>query len=108
MKKMVCQTLLYLPSDLIGHVCKNVWFISSPEDAWAFTFRGAEIKNRHLIFLSDELLRQDEVQINYTVLHEVGHVILDHHNSIDRLQTQTEIKQQEREADNFANKYLQR
>src|SRR5260221_13282801 len=67
MREIVCKTILLLPSENIASVCAKVWFISSPEDAWAFTFRGADIKDRSLIFLSDALLRQDENQISYTL-----------------------------------------
>lgn len=106
MREQVCRSLLLLPSDLITHVCKKVWFISSPEDAWAFTFRGEELKDRHLIFLSDELFKENASQISYTILHEVGHVVLNHSNSIGHTQTQSEIKKQETEADFFAQKYV--
>jgi len=106
MHEQVCKTLLLLPSSMIEKVCKTVWFISSPVDAWAFTFRGSDIKERHLIFLSEELFRQDENQIRYTILHEIGHVILNHRNSIGSMQTDSEIKRQEREADIFARSYL--
>jgi len=106
MREIVCKTLLLLPSENIADITATVWFISSPEDAWAFTFKGSDIKDRSLIFISDELLRQDEAQISYTILHEVGHVLLNHRNSIGYEQTALEIKQQEREADLFAKKYL--
>ncbi len=106
MREIVCKTLLLLPSESIEHICKTVWFISSQDDSWAFTFSGADIKDRSLIFLSDELLSQDEEQIRFTILHEIGHVALSHRNSIGYEQTQTEIKKQEREADIFAKKYL--
>lgn len=106
MRKMVCQTLLYLPSKIIKQVTQNVWFLSSPEDAWAFTFRGSDIGNQHLVILSDDLFNQDQNQISYTILHEIGHVLLGHKNSMGYEQTQTEIKHQEIEADLFANQYL--
>jgi hypothetical protein len=105
-REFICKTILLLPSETISFVCQKIWFISSPEDAWAFTFRGSELKDRSLIILSDELLRQDETQIRYTILHEIGHVVLKHRNSIGYEQTQTEINQQEDEADRFAKKYL--
>lgn len=108
MREQVCMALLLLPSENIEFVCAKVWFISSQDNAWAFTFRGADIKDRSLIFISDELLRQEEKQINYTILHEIGHVVLNHRNSIGYEQTQTEIKEQEREADMFAKKYIKR
>lgn len=106
-REHVCKSILLLPQDLIELVCKTVWFMSSPEDAWAFTFRGAELKERHLIFLSDELFREPEKQIRYTILHEIGHVVLNHRNSIGTTQTESEIKMQEQEADRFAKKYLE-
>lgn len=105
-REFICKTVLLIPSETIAFVCEKVWFISSPVDAWAFTFRGVELRDRSLIFLSDELLRQDEDQIRYTLLHEIGHVVLKHRNSINYEQTQSEIKQQENEADRFAKKYL--
>ena len=106
MREMVCKTLLLLPQDILEHVCATVWFISSPEDAWAFSFRGTEIAKRSLVILSDDLFTQDEYQISYTILHEVGHIVLNHRNSIGYQQTQSEIKQQEEQADHFAKKYL--
>jgi len=105
MSAQVCLAILLLPPSIIEKVCKSVWFISSPDDSWAFTFKGSDIKNSHLIFLSDDLLSQNEEQIRYTIIHEIGHVILNHSNSIGILQTETEIKKQEREADAFARKY---
>ena len=106
MRKVVCETLLFLPSEIIEYVTAQVWFISSPEDAWAFTFRGSDVKNQHLIILSDELLKQEKDQIIFTILHEIGHVILGHKNSMGFEQTQREIKKQEIEADQFANDIL--
>jgi Zn-dependent protease with chaperone function len=105
MKRVVIDSVLLLPPEIIDYVTKKVWILSSPEDAWAMTFRGDEIKDRHLIFLSDELLRESEEQIRYTLLHEIGHVILNHRNSIGYEQTESEIKHQEIEADKFAKKY---
>ena len=72
------------------------------EDAWAFTFTGNDLKNKHLIFLSDELMFQDSRQIKHTIAHEIGHVILGHRNSVLEKQDKEEIKEQEKEADEFA------
>jgi hypothetical protein len=106
MREMVCKTILHLPAEQIEQVCRKVWFISSPEDSWAFTFRGADIKDRHLVFLSEELFAQNTNQITYTILHELGHVILNHRNAIGVTQTQSEINRQEKEADDFSKKYI--
>jgi len=108
MKEITIRSLLLLPDQLIENVCRTVWFISSPEDSWAFTFKGTEIRNRFLVFLSDELLREPEKQIRYTILHEVGHVVLNHRNSIGYHQTQLEIMQQEKEADEFVKDILEK
>jgi hypothetical protein len=107
MRELVCKTIILLPEKLRITVCDTVWFISSQDDAWAFTFRGSDIKEAHLIFLSDELLKADDEQIIYTILHEIGHVLSNHRNSLGGyIQTESEIHQQEDEADRFARKYI--
>ena len=93
MKTMVCEAILLLSSEIIEYVTSNVWFFSTSDDAWAYTFDGNDARDKHFIFLSDELLAEDKSQIKYTILHEIGHVILKHKNSIGRRQTQSEIKQ---------------
>ena len=106
MRGMVCKTLIVLPAELIEYVTNGIWFISEPDDAWAFTFRGSDIQNQHLIFLSDELFNQAGQKVKFTILHEIGHVVLGHRNSMGFRQTETEVDRQETEADEFAKKYL--
>ena len=106
MKESVCKTLLKMPPDIIKKITTNCWFFASMEDAWAFTFTGNDLKNQHLIFLSDELLYESAFQIQYTIAHEIGHVILGHRNSVLIRQDKVEIKKQEKEADIFARKYV--
>lgn len=107
MKRMVIKTLSFFPEEIVNYVTKTTWFIGSFEDGWAFTLRGDELKpNEYLIFLSDELLVEDEAQIIWTIAHEIGHVVLNHRNSIGLPQTKSEIKKQEKEADEFAKKYV--
>lgn len=106
MRSFILETLLCLPSRILQNITKNVWFVSSPEDAWGMTFRGSDISGQHLIFLSHELFEQNEKRIRYTILHEIGHVVLNHRNSMGFKQDETEINKQEREADQFAKKYL--
>lgn len=96
-----------LGGKLIGNLTlRKIVCETFPKDAWALTFKGSELKERHLIFLSDELFDQEINQVKYTILHEVGHVIRNHKNSIGITQTQSEIRQQEIEADLFAKQYL--
>jgi len=90
---------------VISFITKKCWFFASMEDAWAFTFTGNDLKNQHLIFLSDELLEESPEQIRYTIAHEIGHVILGHRNSVLEMQTKKEIRKQEREADRFAKSF---
>lgn len=106
MKEVVCETLTLLPEEVIKYVTKKVWILSSDEEAWAFTFTGNDLRDKHLIFLSDELLSENKSQIQFTLIHEIGHVILQHKNSINYKQTRAEISKQEREANQFARKYL--
>ena len=106
MKVHVCETLARMPEEIIEFVTGNCWFMGSMEDAWAFTFTGNDLKDRHLIFLSDELLMQRVQQIHYSIMHEIGHVMLNHRNATLAKQTKSEIKKQEAEADVFARKYV--
>lgn len=106
MKWHVCETLSLMPDNIVEGITKHCWFFASMEDAWAFTFTGNDLANNHLIFLSDELLAENEQQIHYTIAHEIGHVILGHKNSILKQQTRQEIKQQEKEAHQFAKQYV--
>ncbi len=105
-KMLIAQTIAKLPNEIIDYVTQKVWFLSSSPDAYGYTFHGADIPDKYLILLTDELFTQDLSQIQYTILHEVGHVILKHRNSIEVKQTKAEIRQQESEADQFAYSYL--
>ncbi len=106
MKEQVCITLSRMPEEIIEFVTTNCWFLASIPDAYAFTFTGNDLRNQHLIFLSDELLYQEAEQISYTIAHEIGHVVLKHRNSVAYKQPKEEIKKQEKEADEFARKYI--
>ncbi len=107
MKRMVSRALLFLPEGIIKSITKSTWFIASFPDGWAFTLRGDELgPGEHLVFLADELLDQGEDQIIRSIMHEIGHVVLEHRNSIGQIQTKAEIRKQEREADEFAKTYI--
>lgn len=107
LKKMVVQTVLLLPDELIDFTTKSLWFVGSFSDGYAFTLRQNELaKGEYLIFLSDELMNEPEWQIRFSIMHEIGHAVLGHRNSIGYRQTKSEIRRQEKEADEFAKKYL--
>lgn len=106
MKHHVVEVLVKMPQDIIDFVTENVWFVTSFDDAWAFTFTGADFENKHVIFLSDELLEQDISQIHWTIAHEIGHVILGHKNRFVESFGKERIRQQEKEADAFARQYV--
>lgn len=106
MKNYVCRTLAKFPPDIIDHITTDCWFLGSTADAWAYTFRGDEISGKHLIILSDALWDQSQDDIYYTIAHEIGHVILGHKNAILEPQTKSQIARQEREAHEFAMKYV--
>lgn len=107
MKQKVASAVSLLPDNITNFVTKKCWFVSSFEDGWAFTLRHNDLsKGEFLVFLSDELLAESEEQIRYTILHEIGHVVLGHRNSIGEVQTKAEVRKQEKEADEFARKNL--
>ena len=101
LKLCICRTLSKMPDEVVGFVTASCWFVGSMEDAYAFTFTGNDIKGQHLIFLSEDLMRQSEEQIEHSIAHEIAHVILGHRNSVLLRQSKEEIKRQEKEADEF-------
>ena len=105
MKLHICKVVSNMPQEIVDFVTRSCWFMGSMDDSWAYAFRGNDLKNKHLIFLSDHLLDQDDTQIHYTIAHEIGHVYLQHKNSVFVNQSKGEIKNQETEADQFAKKY---
>lgn len=105
MKKYVVLALSSMPENIISFVTENVWFVTSFEDAWAFTFTGSDFQNKHVIFLSDDLFQQDPSQISWTITHEIGHVILGHKNRFSDKFSKERVAKQEQEADNFAQQY---
>lgn len=106
LKLFVCKTILALPKEHRHFITSFCWFMGSMDDAWAYTFTGNDLHNHHLIFISDELLKQDDHQIYFSIAHEIGHVLLKHRNSVVYQQTKGEILRQEEEADAFANTYI--
>lgn len=106
MKDMVALAVSKLPPETAEPIINNCWFFSSFEDNFGYAFNGNDLKDMHLIFLADVLFQESEPQILYTILHEIGHIALNHKNSIQYKQSKEEIKKQEAEADQFAKKYL--
>ena len=106
MQKLVCETLLFFPKEKADLIVKNIWFVSSFDDSWSFVLDSSDLGKKHLVFLGDELFKQDKYAQNYTIAHEIGHVLLNHRNAILKPQTGEEIKDQEAEAHKFALKYV--
>ncbi len=106
MQKYVCDVLSLMGEEIIEKITSTCWFVSSMEDAYGFAFTGNDLKDQHLIFLSDELFLQSDHQIKYTIAHEIGHVVLKHRNSTLIRQSKQEIRNQEKEADEFARGYI--
>ena len=104
-KHFVYETLTKFPNDIASFIAQNCWFMGSFDDAYAYAFTGNDLKNQHLIFLSDDLFNQSKEQIHFTIAHEIGHVMLGHKNSVEYKQSKEEITRQEKEADAFANSY---
>jgi len=51
MKRNVClRRFLKLPNSMIRYITQNCYFMSSMDDAWAFTFTGNDLKDHHLNF----------------------------------------------------------
>ena len=102
LKSYVCATVSLLPENMQDYITQYCWFVGSMDDAWGYAFTGNDLLDQHLIFLSDDLFRQDIAQIRWSILHEIGHIILKHKNNIFVKKDKKAIRQQEKEADEFA------
>ncbi len=105
-KNYIVRAIVKLPEEIAEKIISECWFFSSDKDSFGYAFNGNDLKDQHLIFLADVLFKESEHQIMYTILHEIGHIALNHKNSIQYTQSKSEIKKQEDEADEFAKKYL--
>ena len=108
MQRHVASVLSSMDEKIIKYISTNCWFVSSMEDAWAFVLKGNELKDKYLIFIGEDLLKQSTEQIHYTIAHEIGHVVLRHRNSVFVNQTRSEIRKQEKAAHAFALKYVRK
>jgi len=106
LKEHVTEVVSFLPKDLQEYITEYVWFVGSMEDAWGYTFTGNDLADQHLIFLSDDLLAQEIEQIQWSIAHEIGHVVLGHKNNIFIKQSKYSINKQEEEADGFASQFV--
>lgn len=106
MQKLVCETLLFLPKEKVDSIVENIWFVSSFDDSWSFVLDSNDLGKKHLVFLGDELFDQDKYAQAYTIVHEIGHVLLNHRNAILKPQTGEDIDRQESEAHKFAIRYV--
>ena len=107
MKRHVAEVLALMPQDIIDYITENIWFVTSFDDAWAFAFTGNDFQNKHVIFLSDELLYQSPQQIHWTIAHEIGHVMLGHKNRFSEKFSKKKVEEQEEAADDFARHYVE-
>lgn len=105
LQRYVYKTLSIFPDEISQNIAITTWFMGSFDDAYAYAFSGNDLKDQHLIFLSDDLLNQSDEQIQFTIAHEIGHIFSGHKNSVQYKQSKDEIRKQEKEADEFANQY---
>ena len=106
-KKIICETLLLFPRAVVDYITRNVWFITPFDDAWSFTLEADGLASKSLVFLSDDLLRQDDDQIRYSIAHEIAHIMLGHRNPYGVIIRKGSDKRSETDADEFARYYLE-
>ena len=106
-KNLIYETLQIFPKQIVDYISDNVWFVSSFNDAWSFTLEADDLCGKAIVFLSDDLLRQDREQIKYSVAHEIAHVMLGHKNPYDSRPIKNQEKKYETSADEFAKYYLE-
>lgn len=103
----VCKALSILDKKIVDKIINRVLFISSDfikESSTCHLILNSYAKHKVIIFLSENLLKKSETGLTKAILHEVAHFYLKHKQCFDL--NEIEIKKQENEADNLANKWL--
>ena len=104
---IICKSLSLLTNSEIEKVCKEVIFISSNKYTNAWRLELKYIKSlKCMIFLSHHLDKYSKKKKMRIILHEVGHHLLKHKSPIYENLSSEETAKQEKEANKFANKLI--
>ena len=104
---ILAKALSRLPTKIVDWAAKNLLFISSSEEYWAFSLSKKEWKHKKgFIFLSNHLKDESEEKQAFCIAHEIAHQKLNHKSPIFSNLTEEEAKKQEEEADELAQKWL--
>ena len=103
---LIAKSMTYLPLRIIKKIIKEVLF-ASEENCFAWHIPLEQIDNKKsIIFLSHYIKDMKEKEALHTILHEIGHFILKHKSPILLNLSQIKTKNQEKEANDFANRLL--
>ena len=110
-KKHICIALSLLDKEIVDKVLREVYFITCDrEQGLHIPIKEMQEKGKtSIIFLSETMLNLTEELFEpkntiKVILHEIGHFYLGHKTNIDL--TEEETARQEKEADEFAFKWL--
>ena len=104
---LLAQALSKLPKTVVEWASENLLFISSTEDTPAFCVSKEEWnQKRGLVFLCETLKDESREKRPFTVAHEIAHQKLGHRSPIFSNLSREETENQERQADQLAEKWL--
>lgn len=104
---ILAKAISKLPMKIVDWTTKNLLFISSSDEYFAFYLPKHEWKHKKgFIFLSEALKNESEEKQTFQIAHEIAHVKLNHKSPVFSDLTEIEMKRQEKEADELANKWL--
>jgi hypothetical protein len=106
---MLNRAISTAPKKVVDWTVTNILFVSSKEEAWAYTLNPEDWPHvKGLVFLCETLKSQSSEKQTLYILHEIAHVRLRHRSPILSNLSQEESERQEREADKLARSWLEK
>lgn len=106
LRYLVARALSRAPAKVVEHAFKRCLFIAPRlENERGIHFHRWDIpRHKDLILLPENLLSKEADEVNYVILHEVGHSLLKHRMTND----EEKIVEYNRQADELAYKWLEK
>jgi len=99
---ILAKAISKLPRKVVDWITKNLLFISSSNEYFAFYLPKHEWKHKKgFVFLSETLRNESEENQTFKIAHEIAHAKLNHKSPIFSDLTEIKMKRQERKQMNW-------
>ena len=105
-KGLVCRAMINLEIDIVDEILDNCLIVMPQTEEGGCYFPKESIKTRDLILFPENILKVDEKEAIYTILHGLAHHRLKHKDPSVHYLDKVTIAQQEEEANTLVDKWL--